>query len=155
MSQLDSKLAKQILKIRKIGYNPWLIGVFSRRQMIRIIVLLIFGVTYFGSSPSPSTVTALALAGGILIGAMINEIVFVFRISRTWSFTEKVTDWNLVEKLAGQKRNKEDPTRWTSPPERPGGAQSAVLGPSPSNDLGPEKAIKFPANPVTPRSPNH
>ncbi len=100
MKYRDQKLASDFLKLRESGYNPWKLGFLARRQILRVIILVVYGFLWPSFSHSQLLTTGLALGGSIIIGAMFSEIAFIFRISKTWSFTEKVTDWKIVESLA-------------------------------------------------------
>lgn len=98
-------MAKQLLLVREKGYNPWRVGVFSRRQNLRYLIIVLMIFLKANSEFEPILDTALLGAIGVIIGAFVNEIVFIFRISNGWPFTQKITDWNLVEQIAnGEER---------------------------------------------------
>ena len=53
---------------------------------------------------------------GLVLGEILNEMGFLKRIGATWSFTEKVTNWNLVSQLAGEPDDADSPV---NSPENP------------------------------------
>lgn len=100
MRSSDQKTASQLLKLKETGYNPWRLAVISRRQVLRLLFVLVFASLAQTNDLSSLFLTTFTFCGGIIIGAMINEIAFIFRVSKVWPFTEKTTDWEKVRQLA-------------------------------------------------------
>lgn len=99
---MDEKtLATRLLKMKKEGYPPLhriVIG-NGKIQILRLLIL-VFAVTIIIQSwNEPESKIMLGLAG-LIIGAQLKEIVVYIKIGKGWSFTKKVTNWDLVEKIA-------------------------------------------------------
>lgn len=104
MKHTDQTLAKQLLKLRGSDYSPWKLGVLARRQLLRFLVIGLLVYMKVNSDLGSLLESALIFSIGMIIGAIINDIAFVFRISKAWPFTKKVTDWDLVEKMANSEQ---------------------------------------------------
>jgi hypothetical protein len=59
--------------------------------IITLAVFYYFNVSHNG---------AFLLGIGILFGATLQDIGWVWRIGKTWSFTEEIINWEKVEQIA-------------------------------------------------------
>ena len=39
-------------------------------------------------------------AGGVLLGALAQDLGWLLRTSNSWDYTKKITDWEIVKELA-------------------------------------------------------
>jgi hypothetical protein len=86
-----------MLNTREHGFSPGsYIKGHARRYLILILIfgLLLSVLAYIKQWP------AFTFAVGMLLGSLLRDVAWVRQSSRAWPFTEKVTDWDIVQKLA-------------------------------------------------------
>ena len=91
------KLAKYLLENKEKGFSisqglrrSW------KRLLFRVVIITLAVFYYFNVSPNG----AFLLGIGILFGATLQDIGWVWRIGKTWSFTEEIINWEKVEQIA-------------------------------------------------------
>ena len=96
----DQNLARRLLEARKHGYT---FGLFYRRSATRYILLV---------SVCAGGMAILALAQiwppfwlvlGMVVGSLLRDIGWVISIRRTWPFSERITDWDKVQRFADER----------------------------------------------------
>ena len=91
------KLANNLLAQREEGFSisrnirkSW------KRLSFRLAMLVISIYFYFSAAPNE----VFLLVIGILIGGTLQDISWVWRIGKNWSFTEEIINWDKVEEIA-------------------------------------------------------
>ncbi len=100
--QNESELAKSLLRIRDNGFPSPLTSLFGRKP-VHLLRYLVFGGLVCLLAELWSDVESRAFLLGLLgffVGAIFKEMTFVNKIRANWGFTRKVTNWELVERLA-------------------------------------------------------
>lgn len=104
----DQALAQRLLSMRDKG--PYRYGAFVKLNAWRYL---------FQIALHSLLLAILALMGmwplfifllGLVLGAFLRDVGWVRSTRRVWPFTVRVTDWDLVEKLAAQRLLSEDPS---------------------------------------------
>ena len=92
-----TKLARNLLESKEHGFS---LGQSLRRSwkriLFRVVIITLAVFLYFRVTPD----NALLLGIGILFGATLQDIGWVWRIGKNWSFTEEIIDWEKVGKIA-------------------------------------------------------
>ena len=90
------KLAKNLLEHKEKGFSisqglrrSW------KRLLFRVVIITLAVFYYFNVSPNG----AFLLGIGILFGATLQDIGWVWRIGKNWSFTEEIINWEKVEQI--------------------------------------------------------
>ena len=92
-----TKLAKNLLIQEEHGFSALSsIKKSWKRLAFRLVILALAIFFYFGIAPN----LAFLLVIGILIGGTIQDIGWVWRIGKNWSFTEAIIDWDKVRQIA-------------------------------------------------------
>ena len=101
----DTQLAKSLIKIRETGYPNPLKAMFgmNKLQMIRPLaaILLLFLAITNADHPFLGKLTIAMFS--FSIGILLSEFKMIIRIAKSWPFSEKITNWELVEKIAEDK----------------------------------------------------
>jgi hypothetical protein len=67
-----------------------------RRILLRVVAIVFFLYLYFNFRAS----ALYMLAIGMLFGAMLQDIGWIFKIKQSWPFTNKIMNWSKVEEIA-------------------------------------------------------
>jgi len=100
----EKKLALDLLRIRRDGFPSPLVSILGKRKVHLLRYAVIGGLIFMLTANwNDNELRGFLLLGlGIVIGGTMKEMAFLKKIGDTWPFTEKVTDWTTVSKLAGE-----------------------------------------------------
>lgn len=90
-------LANNLLAQKEQGFSLWRSirkswkRLFSRAAMLVLAIYLYFSATQN---------EAFLLAIGVLIGGTLQDIGWVWRIGKSWTFTEEIINWDKVKQIA-------------------------------------------------------
>ncbi|WP_144395026.1 hypothetical protein [Pleionea sediminis] len=94
----DQYRSQELLETRKSGLTfPKMLKKSGVLIFIRLVLIGLCGSAVVSGGEHASFAL---LAGGVLLGALAQDLGWYLRLSSAWSFTEKVTDWEKVEELA-------------------------------------------------------
>jgi hypothetical protein len=95
----EQQLAKHFLAQRD-GYSiAYVLRKSAWRFMLNLCVL-VFVIIGFYTVDSSILKGVLLFSIGMLIGALLRDIVWIRRVKRQWPFTRKIIDWRKVEAYA-------------------------------------------------------
>ena len=100
--EAEKNIARVYLGHRENGFS---IGASVRRSIRRYMIMpLVFVVLLilYSSVEEPRLKGWLVFALGLALGGFVRDFGWLLRIKQTWPFTEKVTDWQKVERMAGR-----------------------------------------------------
>jgi hypothetical protein len=97
----DQVLARRMLVIR--GEGGYRFGTFLRMNTRRYVVLLAFCGAALIFFAFVGIWFGFALVMGLVMGAIARDYGWVRASRRSWPFTLRVIDWDLVEELAADK----------------------------------------------------
>lgn len=91
------KLANNLLSMREEGVSIWNSSKKSwKRWSFRVAAVAVAVYLYFITAQSE----LLLLGVGMILGAALQDIGWIWRIAKNWGFTEEVTNWEKVKKIA-------------------------------------------------------
>src|SRR5688572_27946136 len=96
----DQTLARRMIEARKHGYT---FGLFYRRSPTRYILLVSVVAASLAILALAQIWTPFWLVLGMFAGCVLRDIGWVISIRRTWPFSERVTDWDKVHRLADER----------------------------------------------------
>ena len=101
MREISEKLlAKRMLQIREQdGYG---FGTFLRVNARKNFLRLLYLVPALALLASLAMWFLFAFMLGMFLGAFVRDFDWVRSSRKAWPFTKKVTDWDLVQKLADE-----------------------------------------------------
>lgn len=89
--------ARHLLAQRDNGFSVWAsLHQSWRRLALRGVVLLLAIVLYLTVAHEEGVLVLI----GILAGATLQDLGWVWRIGKQWDFTESIIDWEKVRRLA-------------------------------------------------------
>ena len=98
----DKKYAIQLLIYKENGFSTKTVFEKSRKRYLllsfAIVIFFIIGV-HFKDYIS-------FLGAGLFLGMLLRDGVWIKAIGKSWPFTEKVTDWEKVKKIAESEEEK-------------------------------------------------
>jgi len=97
----DQVLAMRMLNVREHG--GYGIGMFLRMNAKRYAFIMGYFSAALWVLALMSFWLGFALVLGMVLGTVLRDLGWVRGTRRTWPFTLKVTDWDLVEELAAEK----------------------------------------------------
>lgn len=99
----EAKLARDLLRARKNGFpSPWISIVGKKVHFIRYAAIAFIVIMLSTNWSDVEFRGVFLFFTGIFLGGIIKEMAFYKKIGDHWPFTEKVTDWALVARLAGE-----------------------------------------------------
>lgn len=96
----DKQLALNLLAHKSKGYS--ILYVFKKSKYRYLVIFLILALLTIAFFETQNLILLLIVA--MFVGALIRDIGWLRRIKGTWSFNEKVIDWNKVEELAEKEK---------------------------------------------------
>ena len=114
----DKKLAQDLLRLRREGFPSPLVSILGKKKVHILRYAVIGGFIFMlWTDWGDVGLRGFLLFGlGLVVGGILNEMGFLKRIGSNWTFTEKVTNWNIVSQLAGEPADADNPD---NPPENP------------------------------------
>ncbi|MFH1496511.1 MAG: hypothetical protein ABII82_01680 [Verrucomicrobiota bacterium] len=100
--QNESELAKSLLRIRDNGFPSPLTSLIGRKPVHLLRYLVFCGLVLFLVMRWSDFEARAFLLGllGFFVGGIFKEMAFMNKIRANWVFSRKVTNWELVERLA-------------------------------------------------------
>lgn len=96
----DQLSAKRMLETRERGFSfSHLIRRNAKRYLLRFAVMILVLAVF----ANLKLWVVFYVFLGVLIGALLRDIGWFRVIGRSWPFSEKVTDWEKVQRLADGK----------------------------------------------------
>ncbi|MEM6823457.1 MAG: hypothetical protein AAF558_16130 [Verrucomicrobiota bacterium] len=107
----DKKLAQDLLRVRGEGFPSPLVSILGTKRVHILRYAVIGGLIFMlWTNWSDFGLRGFLLFGlGLIVGGILNEMGFLKRIGSNWTFTEKVTNWNIVSQLAGEQDDTDNP----------------------------------------------
>jgi len=96
----EQQLAKHMLTHRADGYSLLYVLRKSAWRYVLSVILVLILLTALAGTHDSILKFAFLLGAGMLLGAMVRDVGWLRRIKTNWPFSEKVTDWEKVERIA-------------------------------------------------------
>ncbi len=93
----EQLLAQRMLETREKGFSY---GLFLRRSLKRYFILIAIYCVLLSLLAYLQAWMAFCLVVGMVSGCFLRDYAWAKMIRRTWSFNLKITDWNVVQRLA-------------------------------------------------------
>jgi len=93
-------MARHMLVHRGKGYSVLYVLRRSGWRYALLVGMLLLSVLVFKSTEDWTAKGFALWAGGMFLGALCRDIGWLWRIRRAWPFTQKITDWQRVERIA-------------------------------------------------------
>jgi hypothetical protein len=95
----DQTLARRLLQVRQQGYS---FGLFYRFNLRRYLLMIaIFGTLMTNLALAEAWRTFCTMLG-LFVGTVVRDVAWMVTIRKSWPFTERITDWNKVQRLANE-----------------------------------------------------
>jgi hypothetical protein len=94
----DQVLAARLLVARDRGGYP--LGLWLRWNARPYLILAVLLVAYLALMAYGGTWLFFALALGFGLGTVLRDVGWLRGVRKTWSFSERVTDWEEVQRIA-------------------------------------------------------
>ncbi len=96
----DQQIARHLLVHREKGYSiAYILRRTKWRYALHLGVILLFLAGFFASKDCWGKGFCLWMMG-MFFGALCRDAGWLLRIKRTWPFSERITNWPLVEEIA-------------------------------------------------------
>lgn len=120
MKQSEKARAERLLKLRAEGADfRWNYILKSKRTWMVVVVIGLL-VSFAVGDPEDLALNRIIFClTGVFIGRILRDIIWLKDIVDAFPFTEKVINWEKVEKIADQRQNaqpKDQPNPHTSGP---------------------------------------
>jgi len=96
----DQVLARRMLQIR--GEGGTRLGMFLRINARKYILYGLYFIVALAALAASGMLIGFYLTLGLLLGSLLRDLGWVRASRRSWPFTIKVIDWDLVEQLAAE-----------------------------------------------------
>lgn len=93
----DQTLAKNMLETRERGFS---FGLYLRRGYVRYLLLTTYYTLALALFAALQVWPAFYIMLGHTIGVFTRDIGWIRAVRKSWPFTEKVTDWEKIQRLA-------------------------------------------------------
>jgi len=90
----DSELAVSLIQIRMTKYPLW---EYLRAYLVKYLCVLVPILLFFWLVKVD--IVFFIFLFGLWVGALIRDLGWLIYTKQTWSFQEKITDWQKVEQL--------------------------------------------------------
>lgn len=107
------KLARDLLRVRREGFPSPLVSLFGKKKVHLLRYVLFGGLAFmlWDAWDDLEVRGILLLAAGVVVGGILKEMAFLKKIGDNWPFTETVTDWSIVSRLAGEQEEADEADR--------------------------------------------
>jgi hypothetical protein len=102
----DQALAQRLLAIRANGYGY---GTFLKQNARRYLFQISLDAVLLIAVAVTGVWVGFAFFLGLALGALLRDPAWVSSTRRMWPFTAKVTNWALVEELAVERPQLDEP----------------------------------------------
>ena len=103
----DKSRSEELLKAKQEGVT--FSGLVKKSVPLFIVRLIAISFCVWVYSDNHENAALFLFAGGVLLGAMAQDLGWFLRVSNNWSFTESVTDWERVRALKDESSTDERP----------------------------------------------
>ena len=90
---------EQLIALKRSGYS--VLGHYKRNALGFVPLFLIFAIAIYFLFDDVNGINPLCAWGiGMVLGAFIRDIRWVFANKRNWPLKVRITDWSAVEEIA-------------------------------------------------------
>ena len=93
----DARRARMLLRHREAGYS---IGLAIKQGARRYLLLMLLCALFSYVAILLRAIPLMWLVVGMVLGTLLRDVAWYRTIKKTWSFSEKITDWERVKQIA-------------------------------------------------------
>ncbi|GGY76808.1 hypothetical protein GCM10011613_21640 [Cellvibrio zantedeschiae] len=96
MNEKQQSLA--LLKFRASGLSlSQALKINMKLYLFRLVAIC---VSIYLANKHPQTCVLFYVAAGVLLGALLQDVAWQYKLVKSWPFTNKIINWDLVEDIA-------------------------------------------------------